>query len=172
MDIASRTRAPLQNRRPIPVRRIGSVVGWLVLAAAVAFGGAGLVTAANPLATSDSRPELTWVADLALTPQLDAAAGDLSVLTDDVDALGAIGRRALTALVDRKTDALRAATDEGKAQLDVIAEATEALRTRLEAIPGSGPTTRPGSGRACGRATTGSSRRCRRPTVSTRRGRP
>ena len=61
------------------------------------------------------------------------------MLTDDVDALGTIGRHALTALVDRDTAALRAATDEGKAQLDVIAEATAALRTRLEAIPGIGP---------------------------------
>lgn len=139
MITAARARARLGNRRPIPVRRIASVIGWLVLAAAVALGGAGLVTAADPLPTTGARPELTWAADLALTPQLDAAAGDLSVLTDDVDALGAIGRRALTALVDRDTDALRAATDEGQAQLEIIAEATDALRSRLGAIPGIGP---------------------------------
>jgi hypothetical protein len=139
MVIASRVRARLSNRWPIPVRRIAADIGWLVLAAAVAFGGAGLVTAADRLPTTGARPELTWAADVALTPQLDAAASDLSVLTDDVDALGTIGRHALTSLVDRDTAALRAATDEGKAQLDVIAEATAALRTRLAAISGIGP---------------------------------
>lgn len=139
MVTVDRVRARLRNRKPIPVRRISPVVGWLVLAAAVAFGGAGLVTAADQPPTAGARPELTWVADLALTPQLDAAAGDLAVLSDDVDALGAIGRHALTALVDRDTTALRAATVQGKTQLAIVAEATDALRTRLAAIPGIGP---------------------------------
>lgn len=121
------------------VQRIAAALGWLALAAVVAMGGAGLVTVADRLPTGDARPELTWAADTVLSPQLDAAAGDLGVLSDDVDALGAIGRHALTALVDRNTDALRVAIDQGKAQLDVVAAATEALRTRLQAIPGIGP---------------------------------
>jgi hypothetical protein len=120
-------------------RQVGAAIGWFALAAAVAFGGAGLVTAANPLPGSGARPELTWAADVALGPQLDAAAGELSVLSDDVDALGAIGRRALTSMVDRDIDALRATTNEGKAQLDIIAEASDALHARLAAIPGIGP---------------------------------
>ncbi|MDP9484040.1 MAG: hypothetical protein M3P84_12560, partial [Chloroflexota bacterium] len=91
------------------------------------------------LPTAAARPELTWAADLALAPHLDGAAGDLAVLSDDVDALGAIGRRALTALVDRDIEALRAATEDGKAQLDLVAEATEALRVRLGQVPGIGP---------------------------------
>ncbi len=118
---------------------IAAAVGWLVLALAVAVGTAGLVTAANRLPAGGARPELTWAADVALTPHLDEAAGRLAVLSDDVDALGAIGRHALTALVDRNTDALRVAMEQGNAQLDVVAAATEALRTRLQAIPGIGP---------------------------------
>ncbi|MEA2536091.1 MAG: hypothetical protein QOF11_325 [Chloroflexota bacterium] len=131
-----------------PGRRAAAALGWLGLAAAVAFGGAGLVSAANSLPSTAARPELTWGEDLVLKPQLEAAAGDLSVLTDDVDALGAIGRRALTALVDRDASALRVATDAGTTQLEVIAEATDALRSRLEAIPGVGPddATRMGAG--------------------------
>lgn len=128
-----------RNRGLGAAQRIGAAVTWLVLAAAVAFGGAGLVTAANRLPVGDARPELTWVGDQALSPQLDAAADDLSVLTDDVDDLGAIGRRALTSLVDRDSAALSAAMADGQTQLQVIAEATDALRSRLEAIPEVGP---------------------------------
>jgi hypothetical protein len=129
----------MRRRRPVPVQRIAAATGWLVLAAAVAFGGAGLMTVADRLPTADARPELTWAADQALAPRLHDAASDLAVLSDDVDSLGTIGRRALTALVDRDTNALRAATAAGKDQLAIVAEATDALRVRLAAIPGIGP---------------------------------
>ncbi|MEO8230408.1 MAG: hypothetical protein ABI628_11700 [Chloroflexota bacterium] len=130
------------------VQRIAAPIGWLGLAAAVAFGGAGLVTAANRLPTADAHPELTWAADQALDPWLHDASSGLAGLSDDVDSLGAIGRRALTALVDRDTAALQAATDAGKDQLAVVAQATDALRARLAAIPGIGPddATRIGAG--------------------------
>jgi hypothetical protein len=120
-------------------RRIVAVVGWFALAVLFALGAAGLINAANPPPVAGSRPELTIVADLALEPELKAAAGDLSALSDDVDGLGAIGRVALTSLVDRDTDALRKATADGKTQLALIAGATDALRARLAAIPGIGP---------------------------------
>lgn len=120
-------------------RRIVVAVAWLGLAGLVAFGGAGIVTASNRPPLAGARPELTWTADRALDPQLEVAVGDLAALSDDVDALGEIGRRALTALVDRDTAALAKAVDAGKPQLDLIAEATAALRARLEAIPGIGP---------------------------------
>lgn len=124
---------------PSSRRRIAAAVGWFALAVVFALGGAGLINAANPPPDAGSRPELTLVADLALEPQLKAAAGDLSALSDDVDGLGAIGRAALTSLVDRDTEALRKATADGKIQLALIAEATDALRARLAAIQGIGP---------------------------------
>jgi hypothetical protein len=124
---------------PLPRRRIATAVAWLGLAALVAFGGAGIATAANRPPLAGARPELTWTTDRALDPELEAAVGDLAALSDDVDALGEIGRRALTALVDRDTAALAKAVDAGRPQLDLIAEATAALRARLEAIPGIGP---------------------------------
>ncbi len=124
---------------PSSRRRIAAAAGWLALAVVFSFGAAGLINAANPPPVAGSRPELTIVADLALGPELKAAAGDLSALSDDVDGLGAIGRTALTSLVDRNTDALRKATADGKTQLALIAEATDALRARLGAIPGIGP---------------------------------
>jgi len=124
---------------PSSRRRIAAAAGWLALAIVFSFGAAGLINAANPPPVAGSRPELTIVADQALEPELKAAAGDLSALSDDVDGLGAIGRTALTSLVDRDTERLRTATADGKTQLALIAEATDALRARLAAIPGIGP---------------------------------
>ncbi len=124
---------------PSSRRRTAAAAGWFALAAVFSFGAAGLINAANPPPVAGSRPELTIVADQALEPELKAAAGDLSALSDDVDGLGAIGRTALTSLVDRDTERLRKATADGKTQLALIAEATDALRARLAAIPGIGP---------------------------------
>jgi hypothetical protein len=124
---------------PTSRRRIAAAVGWFALALVFALGGAGLINAANPPPVAGSRPELTLVADVALEPELKAAAGDLSALSDDVDGLGTIGRAALTSLIDRDIVALRKATADGETQLALIAEATEALRARLAAIPGIGP---------------------------------
>ena len=124
---------------PTSRRRLAAAIGWFVLALLFALGGAGLINAANPPPVAGSRPELTLVADLAIEPALKAAAGDLSALSDDVDDLGTIGRTALTALVDRDTTGLSKATADGKTQLALIADATDALRAQLAAIPGIGP---------------------------------
>jgi hypothetical protein len=124
---------------PSSRRHLAAAIVWFALAVVFALGGAGLINAANPPPIAGSRPELTYVADLAIEPELKAAAGDLAALSDDVDGLGTIGRAALTSLVDRDTSALRKSTADGKAQLDLIAGATDALRARLAAIPGIGP---------------------------------
>lgn len=129
----------MASRPRIPVRRTAIGLAWLGLAALLAFGAAGIVGAANRPPVAGARPELTWTADRSLDPELATAASDLATLSDDVDALGAIGRTALTSLIDRDTTALRKAIDSGRPQLDLIAAATETLRARLEAIPGIGP---------------------------------
>ena len=132
-------RLPDGLRRPVPPRRAAATVGWLGLAALLAFGSAGIVSAGNRPPVAGARPELTYVADRVLEPELRGAATDLATLSSDVDALGGIGRQALTALIDRDTAALQKAVDAGEPQLAVIAKATDALRARLQAIPGIGP---------------------------------
>ncbi len=124
---------------PASRRRLAAAIGWTALATVFALGAAGLINAANPPPVAGSRPELTLIADSAIEPELKAAAGDLSALTDDVADLGTIGRAALTSLIDRDTAGLRKATANGTVQLALIAEATDALRGRLAAIPGIGP---------------------------------
>ncbi|HSS35832.1 MAG TPA: hypothetical protein VLR93_06125 [Patescibacteria group bacterium] len=130
---------PTRRRVPAPARRILGAAGWLLLAVLIAFGGAGIVSAANRPPVAGARPELTWTTDQTLAPELAAATGDLGALSDDVDAFGEIGRDALTKLVDRDTAGLEKTIAAGEAQLALIAEATEKLRARLGAIPGIGP---------------------------------
>ncbi len=135
----SQPRMPDDLRRPIPPRRAATILGWLVLATLLAVGSAGIVSAGNRPPVAGARSELTYAVDRALDPELKAAAGDLAALSDDVDALGDIGRNALTALIDRDSARLQKAIDAGEPQLALIAEATDSLRTRLQAIPGIGP---------------------------------
>lgn len=121
------------------LRHLAAVVAWLAVALIIALGAAGLVAATNVPPAPGTRAELTWANDRALGPELVEAVGDLGGLSDEVDALGAIGRKALIALIDRDVEAVQAATAEGDAQLLTIRVATDALRARLSAVPGIGP---------------------------------
>jgi hypothetical protein len=132
------TPEPVSPRRR-RLRRIGAAAGWLALASLIAFGGAGVVAVTNKPFVPGARPELTWTVDRALEPELRAAVADLATVSDNVDGLGDIGRRALTTLVDRNTTGLQKAIKDGETQLGLIAEATDRLRARLAAIPGIGP---------------------------------
>jgi hypothetical protein len=125
--------------RRAQLRRAAAAAGWLALAMLLALGGAGIVSATSRPPVAGARPELTWAADRALEPELVGATGELAALSEDVDQLGEVGRRALTSLVDRDTADLRAAIADGESQLKTIGDATEILRARLRAIPGIGP---------------------------------
>jgi hypothetical protein len=121
------------------LRRSAVAVAWLALAVVIALGAAGIVTALDHLPGGSGRPELTWTADRAIAPELDAASADLAALADAVGVLGEEGRGALAALVARDAAALAAAIDAGTAQLDVIEAAAGGLRARLEAMPLAAP---------------------------------
>jgi hypothetical protein len=87
--------------------------GWLVLAAGLAFGSAGLVAAAEHLPSSGARPELTWAADQAMSTRLDDAVRELALLSQDVNALGTQARNTLSSLTQVNIVALRSAWDAG-----------------------------------------------------------
>jgi hypothetical protein len=106
----------------------------------LAFGSAGLIAAVDHLPGTPARAELTWAADEAIRPGLDAATADLEGMTDDIDRLGGLGRGALAALAGSKWDVLDAAIDEGAVLVAGIRDRSDALRTRLLALPGLGRT--------------------------------
>jgi hypothetical protein len=104
----------------------------------LALGSAGLVASVDHRPGPSTRPELTWAADEAIRPGLDAATADLTAMTGDVDRLGGLGRGALAALAGSKWDVLDSAITDGAVLVGGIRDRTNALRTRLLALPGLG----------------------------------
>ena len=107
-------------------------VGWLVLAATLAFGSAGIVAATEHAPSTGARPELTWAADNELSARLDSAVRDLARLKDDVDALGEAARQILTSLAQVNRTDLQAAQDSGWNAVNSIDAGAAALSARLE----------------------------------------
>jgi hypothetical protein len=113
-------------------------LAWLVLAALIAFGGAGLVAAMDHVPGTPGRPELTWVGDRAAEPALEAATTQLEQLANGVETLGTTARLALAQVVAGDLESLQQTIATGTLQLsDVEAQAT-ALDGRLAAVPGIG----------------------------------
>jgi hypothetical protein len=121
------------------LRRRSVAVAWLVGAAVVALGAAGIVAALDHLPGDTGRPELTWTADRSVANDMDALSTDLAALADAVGVLGGQGRSALATLVGRDTPGLAAALDAGAAQLDAVDAAAARLGARLASIPLTGP---------------------------------
>ncbi len=120
------------------LRRFVVRLGWVVAAVAIALGAAGVAAALDHGPGSDARPELTYGADRAITPGLDAATARLRALSDDVDGLGSLGRTALSALVAQDQPALQAAITAGVDRVVAIRAAADALDRDIAALPGVG----------------------------------
>jgi hypothetical protein len=86
-----------------------------VLLVLVALGGAGLTVASDRIQDPGSRPEVTWAADHAAQPYIDALARDLGALTTDVAALSKAGRDTLGNLQSLDVEAVRTAIADGDA---------------------------------------------------------
>jgi hypothetical protein len=120
-------------------RRVALVLVWLLIAAVIAIGGAGLVaTLANSPGTGN-RPELTSDADAAAQAGLAAAQGQLEELAADVDRLGELGRGALTALVGSDFATLDQSVADGQTLARSIEDRSAALREQVGTLPGTGP---------------------------------
>jgi hypothetical protein len=107
-------------------------LGWLALAAGLAFGSAGIVAAAQHAPSSGNRPELTWGADQVMSDKLDAAIRDLARLKDDVDSLGQMTRSTLSSLAQVNQPALQKAWDEGWNNVVAIDAGAADLNDRLQ----------------------------------------
>jgi len=116
------------------LRRTAVAFAWLAAAIVLALGAAGIVGALDHLPGGAGRPELTWTADRAVAPGLDAAAVDLLDVADAVGQLGDDGRVALSALVARDTAALRKAIASGTTRLDAVDAAAARLTASLTAV--------------------------------------
>jgi hypothetical protein len=121
------------------IKRILLRAAWVVVVLAISLGGAGLVSTLDHQPGTAARDELTWAADRAVEPSLDAAAEDLRALGEQLDELGELGREALVALVARKVQRLDAAVAAGAVLTTTIGDAADDLRASVAALPGTGP---------------------------------
>jgi hypothetical protein len=121
------------------LRSSAAALLWVVLAALIAFGGAGLVAAMDHTPGSPSRVELTWSGDGAVAPALDAATGRLQVLSDETDRMATFARQALALVVAGDLQKLNETIAQGTLQLDRVEQASDALGASLDAVPDTGP---------------------------------
>ena len=112
---------------------------WLLIAAVIAIGGAGLVAATKNEPGTASRAELTAAGDAAASPGLDRAESGLQGLTADVQHLGELGRDGLGALVDSNFGNLDQTVADGQALAASIEDRSAAIRADLTQLPGTGP---------------------------------
>jgi len=107
-------------------------LGWLILAAGLAFGSAGIVAAAQQSPSTGARPEITWAADKVLTAKLDAAVHDLATLKGNVDSLAQMARQTLSSLSQVDQTGLKSAWDAGSSYLNSIEAGAADLDARLQ----------------------------------------
>lgn len=110
-------------------------LAWLAVAAVIAAGSAGLVTAMQrqPAATE---PELTFAGDEAARPALDAATDELRVLSDEVEVFGSMVRQTLAAVVGGDVANMEALINLGNAQLATVDRQAAELEAAVAAVPG------------------------------------
>jgi hypothetical protein len=111
---------------------------WAVLAVAIAFGSAGLVTSLDHEPGTPARAELTWRGDRAIEPALDAALAELRTIDDDLVELADVAKDAIRAMVARDPSTLAGAVDQGTTLIAGIDRSAAALRSDLVSLPGTG----------------------------------
>lgn len=117
------------------VRRVLAALGWVVAVLAISLGAAGLVTALDAPPGSVERPELTRRGDALVTPLLDAQEAELRRLADDVTALAAEARTALTSLNGTDLEAVEGAVAAGDALVMAIRDRSAAIARALDDVP-------------------------------------
>lgn len=118
------------------IREVGLATLWVLAAALIALGAAGLVAGVGATPGTPGRAELTWAGDRAIAPGLEAATALANRLSGTVDDLGVAGRAALAALVARDRDLLVRTLDEGTRLAAVVESATTELRAEVRGLPG------------------------------------
>ena len=116
-----------------------NVLFWLVLAAAVAFGAAGLTGQLTHPPGGATREELTYASDRALGARLDDATGRLKEVATNVDAMAAAAKAALGAISVADSTALKTNLERGNGAAVLISSASLDLRSSLAGLPGDAP---------------------------------
>ncbi len=117
------------------LRRSAGVLVWLILIVLIASGAAGLVTGMDRPPGSAARPEVAYAGDAEVAPMLDLAQVRLAAIADEIQALGAEARGALSALNGSELANVDAAIADGdRLSADITARAA-AVRQELDLVP-------------------------------------
>jgi len=119
--------------------RLARTIGWLALAAALAFGGAGIVGQLSHTPGDSRREELTYTADVEMAARLDTITAQLSDVGSLVDGLSGDAKAALEAVTSGDGAALQDALDRGTGRATTADESVAAIRSSLAGLPGEGP---------------------------------
>ena len=122
-------------------RRLASAllrgIAWLVAAAIIALGGAGLAVSADHLPGDATRPERTWVQDTAFQARIRALGPQYDALSANVGQLGDTARNALIDLVARRQDLLSTDLTTGDGLVSSIDAQVARLNADLDAVQAS-----------------------------------
>jgi hypothetical protein len=132
---ASAAATPSSERPPSRGRRLLAAAGWLLAVIVIALGAAGIVTAMDPPPTGDARPELTQRGDAVVTPTLDAIEAEVSLIADDMAALGGQARNALVAVNGADPEGTDAAISAGDLLVERIRSRALSVDQALDAVP-------------------------------------
>ena len=118
------------------VRQGGLALVWLLAAALIALGAAGVVAGMDtPSPAGTDRTGRTGHGDAIVNASLDTVESDLHTLSNDVAALGEQARTILAAMASNETDTVDAATAQGTQLVADIKTRSERIRSALDQVP-------------------------------------
>jgi hypothetical protein len=143
LPVAPSGRARPDHLRRTPLDRFSDLARqgaisllWLVAAALIALGAAGVVAGMDtPSADGTDRTGRTRGGDALVDAALDEIEADLGDLADAVGTLGQQARIILASLASNDTEAIDTATALGTGLVGEITGQTEAIRTALTSVP-------------------------------------
>jgi hypothetical protein len=115
-------------------------IAWVMVAAVIALGGAGLVAGASLPPTDAARPELTVRGDARMAPGLAALDTGLTAVDDGLGQLVGTGEQVLVDLTGMTSDTVAAAQisadlQQGDDQLLALEEQAQALQATYAQLP-------------------------------------
>jgi hypothetical protein len=115
-------------------------LAWVLIAALIAFGGAGLIQTATKLPTNATREEPpAFAVDPAVEPALARATAELQALTTALDALSGTARDGLAMVSANDAAKLQAEISRGNDELTTVLAGARSLAAAVDAIPYPGP---------------------------------
>jgi hypothetical protein len=114
-------------------------IAWIALFAVMAAGAAGLIAQTMHTPGTPARAELTAEGDAKLNARLDAATGQLTAISANVDGLADAAKSALEEISSADPKKFQDSLEKGDQLAGLISDDAEALQFGLASLPGDEP---------------------------------